>query len=445
MSLFMFHSLWSLKKFLSFNFSELHYFILWWVVVPLPRTLVYSLGVSRCVVIPVVEGSLFVGSLKEGCIVSNLQVWYFPSFCPDDVDTRAITRRLRQDGNLIGVLSTDNSITDEEPLKMSRSWDIVGIDLISGVSCQTVREWVDKTKQEWDFSSGGSGETFHVVAYDFGIKHNILKRLASYGCKITVVPSTWPATETLKMNPDGVLFNNGLGDPFVVPYAVETVKKILGKVPVFGICMGHQLLVETVKKILGKVPVFGICMGHRLLVETVKKILGKVPVFGICMGHRLLASPGPHDSDYASDTDSRIRFGSAEREGAFGVKGIVAPLPSSLCFFSFLSHASYDDGSSCGNGDEEVRRQVQGLHPSIIGGFSGMCAVMGVAATFVSSTLAGAVGLVFQALLLSMAVVVYLSGSISHQSPLITFLFLIILSRLGHMSYDVVGAQILQT
>ncbi|KAL2600498.1 hypothetical protein AAZV13_10G116300 [Glycine max] len=95
----------------------------------------------------------------------------------------------------------------------------------------------------------------------------------------------------------------------------------------------------------------------------------------------------------------------------------------------------------------------RGLHPSIIGGFSGMCALMGVAATFVSSTLvkqfgilkAGAVGLVFQALLLSMAVAVYWSGTISHQSPLLTFLFLIILSRLGHMSYDVVGAQILQT
>lgn len=94
-----------------------------------------------------------------------------------------------------------------------------------------------------------------------------------------------------------------------------------------------------------------------------------------------------------------------------------------------------------------------GLHPSIIGGFSGMCAFMGVAATFVSSTLvkqfgilkAGAVGLVFQALFLSMAVAVYMSGSISHQSPLLLFLFLIILSRLGHMSYDVVGAQIIQT
>lgn len=80
------------------------------------------------------------------------------------------------------------------------------------------------------------------MAYDFGIKSNILRRLASYGCKITVVPSTWAASETLKLNPDGVLFSNGPGDPSAVPYAVETVKQLLGKVPVFGICMGHQLL-----------------------------------------------------------------------------------------------------------------------------------------------------------------------------------------------------------
>lgn len=81
-----------------------------------------------------------------------------------------------------------------------------------------------------------------VVAYDFGIKHNILRRLASYGCKITVVPCTWPASETLKMKPNGVIFSNGPGDPSAVPYAIETVKNIIGKVPVFGICMGHQLL-----------------------------------------------------------------------------------------------------------------------------------------------------------------------------------------------------------
>ncbi|KAK8566151.1 hypothetical protein V6N13_021221 [Hibiscus sabdariffa] len=160
-----------------------------------------------------------------------------------DVDTRAITRRLRQDGSLIGVLSTEQSKSDEELLEMSRSWDIVGVDLISGVTCNAPYEWVDETKSEWDFNSDGRDrETYRVVAYDFGIKHNILRRLASYGCKITVVPSTWPAEETLKMKPDGVLFSNGPGDPSAVPYAVETVKKILGKVPVFGICMGHQLL-----------------------------------------------------------------------------------------------------------------------------------------------------------------------------------------------------------
>ncbi|XP_077228980.1 carbamoyl phosphate synthetase A isoform X2 [Tasmannia lanceolata] len=160
-----------------------------------------------------------------------------------DVDTRAITRRLRQDGSLIGVLSTEESKTDDELLEMSRTWDIVGVDLISGVSCNSPYEWVDITGTAWEFSKDGShAENFHVVAYDFGIKHNILRRLASYGCKITVVPSTWPASETLKMRPDGVLFSNGPGDPSAVPYAVETVKEIIGKVPVFGICMGHQLL-----------------------------------------------------------------------------------------------------------------------------------------------------------------------------------------------------------
>ncbi|XWS33199.1 hypothetical protein CRYUN_Cryun22dG0058800 [Craigia yunnanensis] len=160
-----------------------------------------------------------------------------------DVDTRAITRRLRQDGSLIGVLSTEQSRSDEELLEMSRSWDIVGIDLISGVTCNAPYEWADKTESEWDFNSNGRDqETYRVVAYDFGIKLNILRRLASYGCKITVVPSTWPAAETLKLKPDGVLFSNGPGDPSAVPYAVNTVKEILGKVPVFGICMGHQLL-----------------------------------------------------------------------------------------------------------------------------------------------------------------------------------------------------------
>lgn len=159
-----------------------------------------------------------------------------------DVDTRAITRRLRQDGSLIGVLCTEESKTDDELLELSRKWKIVGVDLISGVSCTAPYEWTQSTDANWQFNTDSVLRKFHVVAYDFGIKHNILRRLTSYGCKITVVPSTWPASETLNMKPDGVLFSNGPGDPSAVPYAVETVKEIIGKVPVFGICMGHQLL-----------------------------------------------------------------------------------------------------------------------------------------------------------------------------------------------------------
>ncbi len=81
-----------------------------------------------------------------------------------------------------------------------------------------------------------------MVAYDFGIKYNILRRLASYGCRITVVPATYPASEVMKLNPDGVFFSNGPGDPSAAPYAVANAKEILGRKPVFGICMGHQIL-----------------------------------------------------------------------------------------------------------------------------------------------------------------------------------------------------------
>ncbi|KAJ7956972.1 Carbamoyl-phosphate synthase small chain [Quillaja saponaria] len=251
-----------------------------------------------------------------------------------DVDTRAITRRLREDGSLIGVLSTEESKTDEELLKLSRSWDIVGVDLISGVSCKSPYEWVDKTMLDWEFNSNGRvGETFRVVAYDFGIKHNILRRLASYGCKITIVPSTYPASETWKIKPDGVLFSNGPGDPSAVPYAVETVKNILGKVPVFGICMGHQLLGQALG---GKT--FKMKFGHHGGNHPVRNLRnGQVEISsqnhnyavdpaslpegvevthinlndGSCAGlaypaqkimslqYHPEASPGPHDSDYA--------------------------------------------------------------------------------------------------------------------------------------------------
>eukprot|EP00882_Tetradesmus_deserticola_P003352 GHRQ01003548.1.p1 GENE.GHRQ01003548.1~~GHRQ01003548.1.p1 ORF type:complete len:464 (+),score=206.82 GHRQ01003548.1:50-1441(+) len=163
-----------------------------------------------------------------------------------NLDTRALTKVLRETGCLNGVICTDASKSDEELVAMTKNWTIVGKDLLSVVSCKEPYEWKDSTEDEWEFSEGAkeaaAGRKFKVVAYDFGIKHNILRRLASFGCSITVVPADYPADKVLAMNPDGVFFSNGPGDPSAAPYAVDNAKAILGVKPVFGICMGHQIL-----------------------------------------------------------------------------------------------------------------------------------------------------------------------------------------------------------
>ncbi|MEW5297685.1 MAG: hypothetical protein WDW38_006859 [Sanguina aurantia] len=164
-----------------------------------------------------------------------------------DLDTRAITKALRETGCLVGAVSTDASKSDAELLAMSKSWTIVGKDLLSVVSCTEPYEWRQGTHEEWEFNAAAvkkhSGEPiYHVVAYDFGIKTNILRRLAAFGCRITVVPATYPASEVMKLNPDGIFFSNGPGDPSAAPYAVENARQLLGKKPTFGICMGHQIM-----------------------------------------------------------------------------------------------------------------------------------------------------------------------------------------------------------
>ncbi|KAK9806878.1 hypothetical protein WJX72_005945 [[Myrmecia] bisecta] len=167
-----------------------------------------------------------------------------------NVDTRAITRRLRNTGCLNGVICTDPSVSDEDLVQRTKNWTIVGKDLIAEVTCKEPYEWKDPTEDEWEFSKAAEarngGEPFHVVAYDYGIKHNILRRLASFGCRITVVPASYPAEKVLELNPDGVFLSNGPGDPSAVPYAVENARKLLGKKPMFGICMGHQILGQAV-------------------------------------------------------------------------------------------------------------------------------------------------------------------------------------------------------
>lgn len=158
------------------------------------------------------------------------------------VDTRALTRRLRDGGTMKAVVSDDATLSDADLVQAAREWPgLDGVDLVSGVTCGAEYRWTDGTPGEWAFGAPAE-RPLHVVVYDFGVKRNILRRLVSKGCLVTVVPARTPAEAVLARRPDGVLLSNGPGDPAAVPYAVEAARRLMGKVPLFGICLGHQIL-----------------------------------------------------------------------------------------------------------------------------------------------------------------------------------------------------------
>jgi carbamoyl-phosphate synthase small subunit len=148
------------------------------------------------------------------------------------VDTRALTRHLRDKGALRGVVSTDDLDVGSLRHRAQKLPRMAGLDLASVVTCGEPSQT----------PAAGSAAALHVVAFDFGIKRSIVGYLAAAGCRVTVVPAGTTPREVLKLRPDGVFLSNGPGDPAAVGYAVKTVQKLLGKTPLFGICLGHQLL-----------------------------------------------------------------------------------------------------------------------------------------------------------------------------------------------------------
>lgn len=147
------------------------------------------------------------------------------------VDTRALTKHIRSAGAMTGVLSSTDLVPESLVAKAKASPGLEGRDLVEGVTVAESYEWPAPPDAE-----------FHVVAYDFGMKRNISRCLAEVGCRVTVVPAKTTAEDVLAIGPDGVFFSNGPGDPEPVTYAVEALRGLLGKKPVFGICLGHQLL-----------------------------------------------------------------------------------------------------------------------------------------------------------------------------------------------------------
>lgn len=161
-----------------------------------------------------------------------------------DIDTRKLTRILREKGAQNGCILAGDDLNEEEALAKAKAFPgLKGMDLAKEVTTKEVYEWTDGS---WQLGKGfvtPSEKPYHVVAYDFGAKRNILRMLVDRGCKLTVVPAQTPASEVLAMNPDGVFLSNGPGDPEPCDYAIAAIKEILTTdIPVFGICLGHQLL-----------------------------------------------------------------------------------------------------------------------------------------------------------------------------------------------------------
>lgn len=248
------------------------------------------------------------------------------------IDTRSLTRKLRDYGAINGGVSTE--ILDPEKLLdiVQQAPDMAGLNLVKEITTSQVYEWSEETEAEWEFASNANLERpLTVVAIDFGVKRNILRRLASYGCKVIVVPAHTPSAEILAYNPDGIFLSNGPGDPAAVTEGIAVTKELLeAKKPTFGICMGHQILGLS----LGA-ETFKLKFGHRGLnqpaglqkqieitsqnhgfaiaaeslgadVEITHLNLNDQTVAGL--RHKTLpffsvqyhpeASPGPHDADY---------------------------------------------------------------------------------------------------------------------------------------------------
>lgn len=264
------------------------------------------------------------------------------------IDTRKLTRVLREKGAQAGCIVTAEgsaAIAPEAAIAQARAFPgLAGMDLAKVVSAREAYPWTEK---EWDLERGYSAQVdarFHVVAYDFGVKRNILRMLASRGCRLTVVPAQTPAAEVLALQPDGIFLSNGPGDPEPCDYAIAAIREFLARgIPTFGICLGHQLLAlasgaRTMKMKFGhhgaNHPVKDLDSGqvlitsqnhgfavdgdslpanlratHVSLFDGSLQGLARTDVPAFCFQGHPEASPGPHDVAYLFDRFIRMMEG----------------------------------------------------------------------------------------------------------------------------------------
>ena len=186
---------------------------------------------------------------SEMSLDEYLKKWDIPGV--QGIDTRALTRHLRTRGAMKACLTTEKMSVEQAVLRAVEGEGVIGMDYVREVSTPEIYQWdpEDKLSHPWSIVNGNGDSKpklppirFRVVAYDYGIKQNILRLLRQKGFGVTVVPASTTAEQTLALNPDGIFLSNGPGDPSALPYAHKTVADLMGKKPIFGICLGHQIL-----------------------------------------------------------------------------------------------------------------------------------------------------------------------------------------------------------
>jgi carbamoyl-phosphate synthase small subunit len=211
----------------------------------------------------------------------------------EGIDTRALTRHIRSIGAMKAIVSTEDLSRDRLIEKAKSSPGLIGRDLVKEVSCREPFEWTKPYPEQFSETHPEPvARAFRpkVTVLDFGVKYNILRSLRECNCDVLVLPATSTAESVLSHRPDGILLSNGPGDPEGVPYAIETVRQLLGKKPIFGICLGHQLLGLALG---GRT--FKLKFGHRGANQPVKDLrTGKVMITS--QNHGFCVDPGSLDS-----------------------------------------------------------------------------------------------------------------------------------------------------
>ncbi len=186
---------------------------------------------------------------SEMSLDEYLRKWDIPGV--QGIDTRTLTRHLRTRGAMKACLTTEKMSIQQAVQRAADGEGVIGMDYVREVSTPEIYQWDpdDKLSQPWSITNGNGDNKpklppirFRVVAYDYGIKQNILRLLRQKGFGVTVVPASTTAEQALALNPDGIFLSNGPGDPSALPYAHKTVANLMGKKPIFGICLGHQIL-----------------------------------------------------------------------------------------------------------------------------------------------------------------------------------------------------------